>query len=449
MQILIQYFTLITFASVGVFLVLFILISWFEKEWKALKRALLPVVVCIAVLFSLPFIPDSIFYFLSALVFIAMLMVLLKFGSKNIEFMLPKHRFDERDIMFSRNTLVEGTHKFDEYYKYRPENKISDDNFRKEPGLLAKGTSFYNELLFNAAEATFTSVNLLQPLVIRESNASQTQLSEKEIETFIRKWAIQLGAVDVGFTRIKPHHIYSNIGRGEEYGKKVVLNHNYAIAFTVEMNHKSMTFNPRGPVIVESAQQYLNAGTIAVQLAEFLRNLGLEARAHIDANYRLICPIVAQDAGLGTIGRMGILITPKLGPRVRIGLVSTNLELTTSKKPIDKTVIHFCEVCKKCATNCPSQSIPYNSVKKVKNPERWQINHDSCFNYWCKTGTDCGRCIAVCPYSHPNNFMHNFIRWMIKRNPINRWFAIKLDDYFYGKKPRSAKLKDWMIVRNG
>ncbi|WP_346863679.1 4Fe-4S dicluster domain-containing protein [uncultured Draconibacterium sp.] len=448
MQKLTIYFVLCSYALLGVFMLSFIILSWFEKEYKALKRALLILVIYIIILFLLSFLPDSIFYLLTVLVLMVLFLIVLNFGNKNIEFNLPENRFDERDVMFSRNTLIKGTDKFEEYYKNRPENKIADDNFRKEPGLLAKGAALYNELLFTAAKATFSSVNLLQPLVSRESNALQTKFSEKEIETFIRKWAIQLGAADIGFTRIKPHHIYSHIGRGEDYGQKVVLNHKYAIAFTVEMNHESMTFNPRGPVIVESAQQYLNAGTIAVLLAEFLRNLGFEARAHIDANYRLICPIVAQDAGLGTIGRMGLLITPKLGPRVRIGLVSTNLELTPSEEPIDKSVIHFCEVCKKCATNCPSQSIPHTSVKKVNQPKRWQINHDTCFNYWCKTGTDCGRCIAVCPYAHPNNFLHNFIRWIIKRNPINRWFAIKLDDYFYGKKPRSAKLKSWMLARN-
>jgi hypothetical protein len=40
------------------------------------------------------------------------------------------------------------------------------------------------------------------------------------------------------------------------------------------------------------------------------------------------------------------------------------------------------------------------------------------------------------------------IRWMIKRNPINRWIALNLDDCFYGKKPKAAKLRDWMIPGN-
>ena len=47
------------------------------------------------------------------------------------------------------------------------------------------------------------------------------------------------------------------------------------------------------------------------------------ARAHIDGNYQVIAPLVARDAGLGTIGRMGLLMTPELGPRVRLAVVTT------------------------------------------------------------------------------------------------------------------------------
>jgi reductive dehalogenase len=314
--------------------------------------------------------------------------------------------------------------------------------------LLSNGSTFYNEILFNAASATFSTVNLLHPLVEQPASKIKTQLSGKEISAFIKNWTVKLGAINVGFTQLKPNHIYTHIGRGEQYGHEVNLTHKYAIAFTVEMSHEFLSYNPKGPVVMESAQQYLNAGQIAVQVAQFIRNHGFEARAHIDANYRLICPVVAQDAGLGTIGRMGLLMTPELGPRVRIGVVSTNLQLNIKQSSVDHSVIHFCDICKKCAQNCPSQSVPLHSLSKAKNPERWTIDQETCFTYWCKTGTDCGRCVAVCPYSHPDNFIHNIIRWIIKRNPVNRWIALKLDDFFYGRKPKASNLNNWMVPRN-
>ena len=69
---------------------------------------------------------------------------------------------------------------------------------------------------------------------------------------------------------------------------------------------------PSASIVMESGQQYLGSGIIALQVAAFIRNLGFEARAHIDGNYEVVCPLVARDAGLGEIGRMGLLMTPKL-----------------------------------------------------------------------------------------------------------------------------------------
>lgn len=58
-------------------------------------------------------------------------------------------------------------------------------------------------------------------------------------------------------------------------------------------------------------------------MSAFLNKPGFNSRAHIDGDYELICPLVARDAGLGEIGRMGLLMTPRLGPRVRIAVVTT------------------------------------------------------------------------------------------------------------------------------
>lgn len=204
---------------------------------------------------------------------------------------------------------------------------------------------------------------------------------------------------------------------------------------------------PKGPVIMESTQQYLSSGVIALQIAYFIRKLGYSAKAHIDGNYELICPLVARDAALGEIGRMGLLMTPKLGPRVRIAVVTTEMPLLIDKRKDYSSVIDFCEICKKCADVCPSQSIPHDSRTKIDGVLRWQINSESCFTYWCTTGTDCGKCMIACPYSHPNNFMHNVVRWGIANSYIFRRFALLMDDLFYGRKPKSANLPGWMNIR--
>ena len=106
---------------------------------------------------------------------------------------------------------------------------------------------------------------------------------------------------------------------------------------------------PMGTSVMESSEQYLRSGILALKLAAWIRELGYEATAHIDGNYEVICPLVAADAGLGTIGRMGLLMTPNLGPRVRISVVTTNMPVSLSNKTPDKTTLQFCHHCKKCA----------------------------------------------------------------------------------------------------
>jgi reductive dehalogenase len=212
------------------------------------------------------------------------------------------------------------------------------------------------------------------------------------------------------------------------------------------MDHRMMQSSPMGTSVMESSEQYLRSGVLALKLAAWIRELGYEATSHIDGNYEVICPLVAVDAGLGTIGRMGLLMTPRLGPRVRISVVTTNLPVSYSSGIPDRTTLHFCQLCNKCARVCPSNAIAEGPRKNVDGTERWQINSEKCYHFWTTSGTDCGRCITACPFSHQDAPFHRFIRWGIKNNLLFRRLAIKLDDLFYGRKPAIRPLPDWTDI---
>jgi ferredoxin len=74
---------------------------------------------------------------------------------------------------------------------------------------------------------------------------------------------------------------------------------------------------------------------------------------------------------------------------------------------------------------------------------RWRVDGDACFRYWNVVGTDCARCMAVCPYSHDDNFLHNAVRWGVRRSGLFRRAAIRLDDVFYWRKPPSRPGPRW------
>lgn len=349
---------------------------------------------------------------------------------------VPINRFDERDVIFARANLTPGSPEFEGYYAMRPENRVIDDRFRALPGLLSPDANKADPLFFASAKASFALTKAMREEVEGPVAGVREELTEIQSTYMVKRLARFYGAVSVGITELHPYHIYSHIGRGTgEYGARITLDHRYAIAFTVEMDHEIMAQAPEAPVVMESARKYVQMGVIGLKLGYLIRFLGYPARAHIDGNYRVIAPLVARDAGLGGIGRMGILMTPHLGPRVRLGVVTTDLPLVPDTRSDDSSVLDFCRICVKCAENCPSRAIPTGDRAEVEGVLRWRIDADQCFRYWNTIGTDCGICMSVCPYSHPDNWGHNFVRWAIRRSGAARRVALKMDNLFYGRVP--------------
>jgi len=400
----------------------------------------------------------SLSFFLASLLPAVVKLVILgvMIGGGIVLFLLPigrvergndvsRQRFDERDIMFARSRLVPGSPAYEAYYAMRPENRAGDDETSALPGLLSLTASKANPLAFASAEASFCLTEALREEVDGPVAPVRSQLAAAQMTPYIKALARYYGAYTVGVAELQPYHVYSHIGRGSgEYGAPIALDHRYAIAFTVEMDHAITGTAPNAPTVMESARQYVKAARVALQLGYLIRWLGYPARAHIDGNYRVIAPLVARDAGLGEIGRMGLLMTPELGPRVRLGVVTTDLPLIPDQRDEDTSVIDFCRICQKCAETCPSQSIPLEDREEIDGALRWRINADSCFRYWNRVGTDCGRCMAVCPYSHPNNPAHNLVRWAIRRSGAARRVALWLDDVFYGRKPAPRPAPSWI-----
>ena len=360
----------------------------------------------------------------------------------------PKSRVDERTIMFARARLQPGTTEYHTYYQLHPEHQAVDDAFRQNPGLLQPTASFYAPLLAASSLGGFFLTEALRYAVDGPVAQNKTQQSPEKLTALIKNLARYHGALDVGICELQPYHVYTNIGRGTgEYGAPIHLDHRFAIAFTVEMAHEMINAGPRMPAVMESARQYAETGKIAVILAAAIRALGYAARAHIDGNYRVIVPLVAKDAGLGEIGRMGILMTPRLGPRVRLAVVTTDLPLISDAPTRDPTVIEFCSHCNKCAVVCPSQAIPYGDRQSHEDGTlRWKLDAERCYTYWTRVGTDCGRCMAVCPYAHADNVMHSLIRYGVQHSGAFRRAASWMDDVFYGKKPAPHNSPRWITT---
>jgi reductive dehalogenase len=356
-----------------------------------------------------------------------------------------KDRVDERDIMFSREEYLPGSDRYETYYKMRPELKNIDDELRGLPPLLGEGGRFHDPDQAREVGRIFQLIEGMLDKVDGETSEKRIDVDRARITADLKDMALALGADEAGAAALDPAFIYSHVGRGPEpWGAPIENDHEYALMFTLEMRYFPVEGAPSLSITRESALQYLKGALISIALARHIRSLGYPARAHIaGSNYQIMLPPVAQDAGLGELGRIGYLISRKHGARVRLGGVTTALPLQPGI-PVVFGVQDFCETCLKCARNCPSGAIPKGPRTEVRGALKWQLDIEKCFHFWRTGGTDCGLCMKVCPYSHPPTLVHNLVRAGIERSPFARSISLWGDDLFYGKKA-SWEAKSRMI----
>jgi len=350
-------------------------------------------------------------------------------------------KVDERDVIFAREEYELSSDKYEKYYAMRPENKEIDDKLRKLPELLEPGGRYYDPIHSEKINSIFRDIETLGLKVDGAVNQKRTEIDSNSITTELKNMVLHLGADDVGIARLNPKFVYSHVGRGpEKWGTPIKNKHRFAIAFTCEMNYTAVETAPGLPITEESAVKYKKVAQISITLAEHIRSLGYPARAHIaGSNYQIMLPPVAHDAGLGELGRIGYLISPEFGARIRLGAVTTDLPLKFDS-PIEFGVQDFCEKCMKCAENCPSGAIPDGKKVNVRGVEKWPLNVEQCLHYWRMIGTDCGLCMKVCPYSHPPTLVHNLIRYGISRSSFARTVSLRGDDLFYGRKSKYEQI---------
>jgi reductive dehalogenase len=338
--------------------------------------------------------------------------------------------------MFARGRLRPDMPEYEVYYRMRPDNKAGDDRTRSLPGLFSPDSEMAEPVAFGSSIGSCVVTEALREQGEGPVAGQKVAKTAEEWTTIVKDLARYHGALNAGVTILQPQHVYSHIGRGVgTWGAEVEPQLRYAIAFTVEMKHDAVSCAPGAPTVMESAQRYVEISTIGVQLAAAIRSWGFPARAHTDGNYRVIAPLVARDAGLGDIGRMGLIMTPQLGPRVRLGVVTTDLPLIPDPPSDDRSMLDFCTICKKCADSCPVSAIPMGDRQDDEGGLRWTLNSEACYRIWAVVGTDCGICMRVCPYSHPANAAHNLVRWAIARSGFARRVLLWMDDFFYGRKP--------------
>jgi reductive dehalogenase len=270
-----------------------------------------------------------------------------------------------------------------------------------------------------------------------EPNTNRVKIDDIQGMTIlIKKIAKWFGADLVGIAPLNRTWVYSHwgdhsvkLGLGGKVGAPLELPEylTNVIVMAIEMDYQHIRRSPA----VESATDiaYSKMGFIAPSVARFIQELGYHAMP--SGNDTALSIPMAVDAGLGELGRNGILITEKYGPRVRLCKVFTDLPLFHDTL-VDIGVQAFCEICEKCAKSCPGQALKYgertaehNNISNNVNILKWPINAERCIQWWGKNRAHCAVCIRVCPFNKPDKLLHRMVRWHVNYlhqfNRLYKW----------------------------
>ncbi|WP_105614678.1 4Fe-4S binding protein [Vallitalea okinawensis] len=164
----------------------------------------------------------------------------------------------------------------------------------------------------------------------------------------LKDYGRSLGVTAMGFTDVESKDIFK--------GRSVLFNK--AIVITMEMREEPIRNAPSEATQKEIFRTYHGLGVIVNHIANFLRNHGYQAQAGPALGGDAIYPVLGEKAGLGAIGKHGLLISPECGPRQRIAAIYTNIEnLPISKENSHGWIKDFCDKCGKCVRKCPGEAI--------------------------------------------------------------------------------------------
>jgi len=254
--------------------------------------------------------------------------------------------------------------------------------------------------------------------------------SREEASNVIKRAAIIYGASLVGITRRDKRWDYSEFVEAKAIMQERLDESTYGwerfpfepktvIVMAFEEDYEAISTAPSGISGVAVGQGYSQMSKVAYQLSVFLKELGYKSVA-AGNDMGLSIPY-AIAAGLGEGSRMSLLVTYKYGPRVRIAKVYTDLDFVEYDKPVTFGVMKFCKNCRRCADACPTQALTSQkepSFEPLEGENRWfnakgikkyWIEARKCQEGWSHFGSDCGACVAACPYNKPDFWHHRLI----------------------------------------
>jgi epoxyqueuosine reductase QueG len=212
------------------------------------------------------------------------------------------------------------------------------------------------------------------------------------MQTKIKEFLLKNGAEQVGFCRLDADNPFGMT---------------YAVSFTIPLSDAIIDGIDNAPThtyfhhyrTVNTLIDNLALRTGLVLKSEGYSYVPIPASQSVNGLQGIFShKYAAYLSGLGYVGRSGLFISSKSGPRVRLGTILTDCPFVCDAKPMP----FDCGECRLCVNACPAMAI---------SGEDWQpgdereviIDAKACSDHMKKAyqhigrGVVCGICIKTCP----------------------------------------------------
>jgi ferredoxin len=230
---------------------------------------------------------------------------------------------------------------------------------------------------------TFKGFQNARKTKYNNENNKKTKVSEDFWENFEKK-AKTLDVDIVGYTPVLENYVFKDL---KVYGKN-------AIVLGMEMKWDKIRQAPGVVCEIEVFRVYKVLGDVTIELTNFMKAQGYKSEAHHPFGGKLLFGPHSTAAGLGIMGRNGLILTPQFGPRQRWSIITTDADIPTSKKMDFSDLEIFCRQCGACIRECKGNSVLTDPIEK-EDGVITHINRSKCIQSILDNNY-CSYCLKIC-----------------------------------------------------
>jgi len=220
-------------------------------------------------------------------------------------------------------------------------------------------------------------------------NNNKTETTPEFWEDF-EKRAKELNVDLIAYVPVLENFIFKGL---KVYGKNCII-------LGMEMKWEGIKTAPSAQCEIEVFRVYKVLGDVTIELAEYLKSKGYKSEAHHPFGGKLLYGPHVVAAGLGIMGKNGLIITPEFGPRQRWSIITTDAHIPESSKRNFNEIEEFCKSCDLCVKDCRGESVYKEPIKKDSGIIT-HIERSKCISSILKNNY-CSNCLKICPPGIPN-----------------------------------------------